>query len=396
MARAAASTDRPTAAQSAETTPILLVGGDDDFSIQQRARQVWESWRKAAGGMDHEVLDASVSNSSDALSAIGRLREALQTLPFFGGPKLVWFQACSFLGEDRTSASAAVTEALGELAEEFKTFRWDGVRLLISASKPDKRRTFFKTIEKLGVVELFVALSADDKDWVSKAETEAIRVFRSRGRTIDDEALAELVARTGPNLRLLSQECEKLILYAGERTEVTRSDIEAVTARQKSAQAFALAEALGDRNLGKALRTLDEELWEIRTGADKKKSEIGLLYGLISKIRNLILIRELVTSGQLKSGAQYNTFKSQLERIPADQMPRDKRYNPLALHPFVMFQALRQAENYRSEELVRGMEALLEANRKLVSSDADEARVLQQVLIEIIGVGKQRRSGLPR
>jgi hypothetical protein len=57
---------------------------------------------------------------------------------------------------------------------------------------------------------------------------------------------------------------------------------------------------------------------------------------------------------------------------------------------------LRQAENYRSEELVRGMEALLEANRKLVSSDADEARVLQQVLIEIIGVGKSRRSVQPR
>jgi hypothetical protein len=42
------------------------------------------------------------------------------------------------------------------------------------------------------------------------------------------------------------------------------------------------------------------------------------------------------------------------------------------------------------------MEALLEANRKLVSSDADEARVLQQVLIEIIGVGKPRRSVQPR
>lgn len=390
MARAAASTDRPTAAQSAETTPILLVGGDDDFSIQQRARQVWESWRKAAGGMDHEVLDASVSNSSDALSAIGRLREALQTLPFFGGPKLVWFQACSFLGEDRTSASAAVTEALGELAEEFKTFRWDGVRLLISASKPDKRRTFFKTIEKLGVVELFVALSADDKDWVSKAETEAIRVFRSRGRTIDDEALAELVARTGPNLRLLSQECEKLILYAGERTEVTRSDIEAVTARQKSAQAFALAEALGDRNLGKALRTLDEELWEIRTGADKKKSEIGLLYGLISKVRNLILIRELMSAGYLKPANQYNSFKAQLDRIPVDQMPADKRYNPLSVHPFALFQAARQAENFQSAELVRAMELLLEANRKLVSSDADEARVLQQVLVEIVGIGVAR------
>ena len=35
-----------------------------------------------------------------------------------------------------------------ELAEELKSFRWDGVRLLISGGKADKRRNFYKTLEK--------------------------------------------------------------------------------------------------------------------------------------------------------------------------------------------------------------------------------------------------------
>ncbi len=392
MARTPATGAAAAPIHTPDTTPVMLVGGDDDFGIQQRARQLWESWRAAAGGMDHEVVDGSASNSGEALAALGRLREALQTLPFFGGPKLVWFQNCTFLGEDRTSGSAAVTEALASLAEELKAFRWEGVRLLISATKPDRRRTLFKTLEKLGLVELFTALSADDKDWGSKAETEAIRAMRAGGRTISDEALGELVTRTGPNLRLLAQECEKLILYTSGRAEVTRLDIEAVTARQKTAQAFALAEALGNRDLGKLLRTLDEELWEIRTGTDKKKSEIGLLYGLISKVRNLILVRELMHAGYLKPASQYNALKSQLDRIPADEMPSDKRYNPLTIHPFVLFQAQLQAQNYTSDELVRAMGLLLEANRKLVSSDADEARVLQQVLVEIVGAGIAQRS----
>jgi DNA polymerase-3 subunit delta len=391
MARSSPSGSAASAtAHSVDTTPILLLTGDDDFGIQQRAKQVWEAWRKAAGGMDHEVLDGTASNSSDALAALGRVREALQTLPFFGGPKLVWLQNCTFLGDDRTSGSSAVTEALGDFADELKAFRWEGVRLLIAASKADKRRTLFKTIEKLGLVESFAALSADDKDWGIKAESEATRAFQAGGRSIDDEALGELVTRTGPNLRLLAQECEKLILYTAGRKAITRGDVEAVTARQKTAQAFALSEALGDRNLGKVLPTLDEELWEIRTGADKKKSEIGLLYGLISKVRNLILIRELMSAGYLKPANQYNSFKAQLDRIPADQMPADKRYNPLSVHPFVLFQAARQAENFQSAELVRAMELLLEANRKLVSSDADEARVLQQVLVEIVGIGVAR------
>lgn len=391
MARSSPSGSAASAtAHSVDTTPILLLTGDDDFGIQQRAKQVWEAWRKAAGGMDHEVLDGTASNSSDALAALGRVREALQTLPFFGGPKLVWLQNCTFLGDDRTSGSSAVTEALGDFADELKAFRWEGVRLLIAASKADKRRTLFKTIEKLGLVESFAALSGDDKDWGIKAESEATRAFQAGGRSIDDEALGELVTRTGPNLRLLAQECEKLILYTAGRKAITRGDVEAVTARQKTAQAFALSEALGDRNLGKVLRTLDEELWEIRTGADKKKSEIGLLYGLISKVRNLILIRELMSAGYLKPANQYNSFKAQLDRIPVDQMPADKRYNPLSVHPFALFQAARQAENFQSAELVRAMELLLEANRKLVSSDADEARVLQQVLVEIVGIGVAR------
>lgn len=391
MARSSPSGSAASAtAHSVDTTPILLLTGDDDFGIQQRAKQVWEAWRKAAGGMDHEVLDGTASNSSDALAALGRVREALQTLPFFGGPKLVWLQNCTFLGDDRTSGSSAVTEALGDFADELKAFRWEGVRLLIAASKADKRRTLFKTIEKLGLVESFAALSGDDKDWGIKAESEATRAFQAGGRSIDDEALGELVTRTGPNLRLLAQECEKLILFTAGRKAITRGDVEAVTARQKTAQAFALSEALGDRNLGKVLRTLDEELWEIRTGADKKKSEIGLLYGLISKVRNLILIRELMSAGYLKPANQYNSFKAQLDRIPVDQMPADKRYNPLSVHPFALFQAARQAENFQSAELVRAMELLLEANRKLVSSDADEARVLQQVLVEIVGIGVAR------
>ena len=80
-----------------------------------------ESWAAS----DHETIDASVNNSGEALSALAQLREALQTLPFFGSAKVVWLQNCNFLGEERTAAAAAVTEALADLAQELKSFRWD-------------------------------------------------------------------------------------------------------------------------------------------------------------------------------------------------------------------------------------------------------------------------------
>lgn len=375
---------------AASSAPLLLVCGDDDFTVKQKARAYFDQWSAELGGMDHEIVDATAGNSGEALNRIGRLREALNTLPFFGGAKAVWFRDCNFLGEDRTSASAAVTAELTQLADELKAFRWDGVRLLISGSKPDKRRSFYKTVEKLGSVESFNALSADDKDWAGKAESEALRLFRAGNKDIADNALAELVTRVGPNLRALANEVEKLSLYIGDRPEVLLADVQTMTTPQKLAKAFALGEALGERNLAKLLRVLDQELWEIRTGADKKKSEIGLLYGLISKVRALLMLRELRDQGLLKPARDYNSFKAQLDRLPTTSLPDDKRFNPLAGHPFVLFQAARQAENYTVPELIRAMDTLLGANVKLVSSGLDEAMVLQQALVEIVGLAVKR------
>jgi DNA polymerase III subunit delta len=268
---------------AASTAPLLLVCGEDDFGVKQRARQVFQKWSEELGGMDHETIDAQVSNSGEALKAIARLREGLNTLPFFGGGKVVWLQNCSFLADDRTAASQAVTESLAELADELKKFEWRSVRLLISAGKVDKRKSFYKTLEKLGQVESFAALSMDDKDWASKAEDHALRAFKALKKNISDEALSELVSNVGPNLRQLSNEVEKVSLYVGHRNEIEAGDVAAIVTRNKQARAFALGDALGDRDLPRLLRCLDEELWEMQF--DRQKSEIGLLYGLISKIR---------------------------------------------------------------------------------------------------------------
>ena len=100
---------------SAATTAkgsLALVYGDDDFAVKQRARQIFDKWSAELGGMDHEIIDAQAPNAGDALKALARLRESLQTLPFFGSGKAVWLKDCSFLGEDRTASVQAVTESL--------------------------------------------------------------------------------------------------------------------------------------------------------------------------------------------------------------------------------------------------------------------------------------------
>jgi len=364
------------------TAPVVLVCGDDEFAVKERARELYNEWCQELGGMDHEVIDAQVTNSGEALKALARLREALQTLPFFGSGKAVWLQNCSFLGEERTASAQAVTESLADLSQELKAFNWQNVRLLITSGKVDKRKTFYKTLEKIGRVEAFNALSVDDRDWASAAETWAARAVRARKKEITDEALAELVNSLGPNHRQIESEVEKLSLFVGERPEISLEDVKTIVTLNKQARAFAVGDALGDRDLPRLLRTLDEELWEMKS--DSQKSEIGLLYGLITKVRAMIFLKEMLREGWLKPEMDYNRFKAQLQRVPAEQLPEDKRFNPLSMNPYVLYKALPQSRRYSIDELVRAMGLLLECNQRLIFSSLDESLVLQQTLVQIV------------
>ena len=67
--------------------PLAFVHGDDDFAVAQRARQIYHGWCEAEGGEDNEIIEAHSANAGEAVRALGRLHEAIDTLPFFGGGK---------------------------------------------------------------------------------------------------------------------------------------------------------------------------------------------------------------------------------------------------------------------------------------------------------------------
>lgn len=371
--------------EPAGSAPFVLIWGDDDFAVQRRARQVFDQWLKASPGGDEEILDAGAANSEEALKALRRLREALQTLPFFGGTKSIWFRACNFFGEDRVSEAQAVVEGVADLAKDLAGFQWTGVRLLVSAGKIDRRRGFYRSVEKLAEVEHFPGLSGEDRDWRDKAETLAAGELRALGRRPDGEALAALIEQVGPNARLLSAEAQKLASYVGDRESVTVADVDAIVTRGRHARAFALGDALGERQLAKALRHLDEELWAMHS--DRQKSEIGLLYTLIGKVRAMLLVKEMIREGMVRLSPDYRAFAAQLKNLPADRLPSDRRYNPADINAYVLFRAAQHAANYTREELVNAMDQLLRCNLQLVRGSQDGGFVLQIALTRILGGG---------
>ena len=264
------------------------------------------------------------------------------------------------------------------------------MRLLVSAGKVDKRKSFYKALEKIGRVETFAGWPENEDQWHEEAAALVRRALRESQQEISEEALAQLVTFVGPQARLLSSEVEKLVMYAGERTPIQTGDVAAIVTRHKQARAFALADALGERDLAGVLRCLDQELWQIRR--DTKRSEIGLLYGLIAKVRALLVAREMMAQGWLKPETDFNRFKAQLARVPSGSMPEDRKYNPMAINPYVLFRALGQSRHYSRAELIEAMDLLLECNQKLISRNLDPSLLLQQTLIQIIGRPAETRA----
>jgi DNA polymerase III delta subunit len=258
----------------------------------------------------------------------------------------------------------------------------------------DKRKVFYKACDAAGVVEVCAGW-LEDKNWAGQAEMWARGKLRELGKEIDHAAAAQLVTYVGPNQRQLHQETEKLALYVNGRGQVTLADVDAIVTRSKQAKAFALADALGERNLPRLLRVLDEELWTLRT--DKQKSAIGLLYGLIAKVRVMLFLKEMIAVKWIgdtwdpRDRGAYASFKAQLEKAPAEELPADRRLNPLAMNPWMLYVALPHARNYSRDELVAAMGRLLECNLRLVTSGTDEAVVLQQTLVEIVGQPRAKR-----
>lgn len=358
---------------------VCLVFGDEDFLVRDRAKQIYGYWCSLADGMDHEIIDGTVRNSEEALVALSRVNEALQTLPFFGGNKVVWLRGVNFFGDDRTASSATVKGRLAELAKSWEEFDWQGVQLLISATKVDKRKIFFKSLKKFAALE---DKSFSDKERGGRAAMLVSQRLAELGKKISPNVADELVLFSGANLQQLYTESDKLALYIGERNEVTRQDVHEISTRTKQSKAFALGDALGERNLPKLLRVLDEELWEVKL--DSKKSPIALLYGLISKVRTMIFLREMIRMKWISPGSGYPQFKSQLEAIEDDCLPDDRKFNPKLMHPYMLFNALGHARRYSENELTRAMGILLNCNRQLVSSSTENALVLQQALVQIV------------
>ena len=109
--------------------------------------------------------------------------------------------------------------------------------------------------DKLQLVEMRTPREPELLAWIQQE-------VKKRRQRISPQAAARLLEVVGPELVSLSQEIEKLSLYAGERDLFSEEDILTVCAFQKTFDRFAIEEALESGSLEEALNITERFLSE--------------------------------------------------------------------------------------------------------------------------------------
>src|SRR5438445_11906225 len=180
----------PKAKTKAATANTYAVLGSDEGEVKRVAAELASNLKPAAAGdFGLETIDGAADNADQAATRIRSTIEALRTLPFFGGEKLVWLKNANFLGDDQKARAAAVQEALEELTETINAGLGSEIIFLISASEVDKRRALYQSGAKRAELQIFEKLDSSRGGW----EEEATRMVQARAKKrklqFDDNAL---------------------------------------------------------------------------------------------------------------------------------------------------------------------------------------------------------------
>ncbi|HEX6916211.1 MAG TPA: DNA polymerase III subunit delta [Chitinophagaceae bacterium] len=142
--------------------------------------------------------------------------------------------------------------------------------------KIDARTTFAKRLK--AKAEVYTTKKMYDNQlpqWASG-------MVEQHGLSISQKALALLVDHIGNDLNRIENEIEKLAVNLGSRTNITEDDIEKYIGVSKEFNVFELQDALGKKNLPKAIRII--RYFESNPKAAPIQLVLPALYGYFSKV----------------------------------------------------------------------------------------------------------------
>jgi len=375
-------------AKSVQTGSFFAIVGSDEGLVREKALALYN---ELTGGNDdgftHETIDGTADNSDAAYEICSSAIQALQTVPMFGGDKVVWLRNVNFLADSVTGRSQRTEEGVERLRACLEDGLPDGVKLILSALGVDKRRGFWKFIQKQAQVQAFERIDTSRDGW----QVEVARLVTQRaselGLEFEPEALEIFVLLAGEQTQQIGNELEKLNLFLGPgRRTITQEDVDLLVPLSRDAVVFEIGKAVQTGHAERALELVDQQL-----AADE--SAIGIMRAsLIGVVRSLFAAKLILT--QFKPPTRsYPQFAGALDKLPENErawLPQKKDGSGVNVYP--IFLALEHAAHFRLEDLKHLLEATLQADRALVTTGLDHRLILHRLIVQIASARNHKSS----
>jgi DNA polymerase III subunit delta len=259
-------------AKKGQLLPLYLVAGEERLLRDDVVGALREA--SLAGGIPAFNEDRFTAGEVDVETVIA----AARTVPMMARRRFVLVR-----GAERWDAKEAETSPFDRLAE-YASAPVDSTCLVITASKIDGRRKLALAARKQGF--LVVCETLDDRAlprWIAER-------FAAKGHTIDRDVAELLAALSGPGLSPVDDAVERLSLYVGPGAPIDEEAIATCVARVRTDDTWALVDAVGSRDLGRALRTLADAY-------DPRERGLPLLGALAWSIRQLARYQASIEGG---------------------------------------------------------------------------------------------------
>ena len=380
---------RKTNSQPGPTARFFAVVGSDEGAVKKRAHELGKELApKDAGDFGVDLLDGAVENTDQAVTRIHETVQAIQTLPFFGSEKLVWLKDVNFLGDSTVGRSAQVQTALEQLKDILSDGLPSDVKVLLSATDVDKRRSFYKAISKLGRFEQFDRIDTSKSGWEEAVEGLAQHTAGERGLRFQPEALEAFARLAGADSRQIENEIEKIDLYLGddvaqslkpqESRKISLEVVRRLVAKTATGVIWELGNTIARRNLSEALDLLQQLLFQGETA-------MGILFAaIIPTMRNLLAAKELCVSNGLRPPQAPFQFGPMINRLPESAVSFLPRKKDGSINTYALGLAACEIHRFSIEELQQGLKDCLAANVRLVTTQLEPKLILSDLLVKLL------------
>lgn len=364
---------------------IHAILGTDEGRVKEAALRLSKKLAPTdADDFGLETIAGQADNTDHAVQIIGSTIEALQTLPFFGGEKVVWLQGANFLGDTQTGKSQGTLDATENLITTLEGGVPPDVQFILSASEIDKRRSFYKKLNKLTKVTVFDKVDISKAGWEMQVMSDVNRRAQQMNLSFAPGATEQFVLNVGADTRQLNSELDKLSIFVGDR-EAKIEDVRTVVASTHAGVIWEIGDALARRNLPLTLNLIDTQL---RRG----ENAIGLLLAaIVPKVRQMLYTRDLLEHHRLPTGS-YKAFESAINNLPASETLHFPRKKDGGISCYPHFLSVQACKNFTVSELKEALEECLNTNLRLISTQLDPSVVLNQLITRILIKKNQSKS----